>query len=154
MPSSPLSPDCRPECRTPALARQALTVLLVIAISCIIGSDTGLLWQAILTGAALFEAWVGLKSISDFKPFTLQRDAADGYCMDDGCGLKPISGVHWRDFGYLAIQHYHQDGRRRAALWWLLLMPVRQRRQLRLWMNVPATRDVAELPSILVNPVS
>ena len=153
MPSSHLSPICLPECRIPVLARPMLAVLLVLALSCIVWSDTGRLWQCILAGAALFEARRGLESIRDFKAFTLQRDATSIYRLDDGCGVSAISAVRWCDYRYLAIQHYVEDGRACSTVWWTALMPVPQRRQLRLWMNAPATQDAKELPSLLVNPV-
>lgn len=134
----------------------ALTVLYVvtaIAIGGLLISNLPLLWRHVLLGAVILEVLYGFHRIRNFRRFTLDRVDKGGLRLNEGNGPVPISGVRWRDFGYLAVLHYRREGRARSAVWWLMSMPEPQRRQLQLWMNVPATAEANELPSILVNPV-
>lgn len=153
MASSPSSPICLPECRTPVLALPVLHIMTAVAIGCLFMSDLTLLWRHVLFGAVILEFLHAFHRIRNFRRFTLDRDDKGRFRLNEGCGPLPISGLCWRDFGCLAVLHYRRDGRARSAVWWLLPMPEPQRRQLRLWMNVPATAEANELPSILVNPV-
>lgn len=153
MASSPSSPICLPECRTPLLALPVLYIVTAVAIGCLFISDLTLLWRHVLFGAVILEFLHAFHRIRNFRRFILDRDDKGRFRLNEGSGPMPISGVRWRDFGCLAVLHYCREGRARSAVWWLLPMPEPQRRQLRLWMNVPATAEANELPSILVNPV-
>lgn len=153
MPLSPSLLICRPECHIPGHAGLVLCVITAIAIGCLLISDLTPLWLYVLIAAVVLEFLYGIFRIREFRPFTLDRDDKDCFCINEGCGLMSISDVRWQDFGYLAVLHYCRGGRVRTAVWWLIWMPEPQRRQLRLWMNAPATAESNELPSILVNPV-
>jgi len=135
------------------LALPVLYIVTAVAIGCLFISDLTLLWRHVLFGAVILEFLHAFHRIRNFRRFILDRDDKGRFRLNEGGGPMPISGVRWRDFGGLAVLHYCREGRARSAVWWLLPMPEPQRRQLRLWMNVPATAEANELPSILVNPV-
>ena len=137
----------------PGLLRPALLVLFLSAVCAIFIAELSPLWQSGLLMATVLEVAFALYRMHAFRAFTLDRDDAGTYYRDEGCGLMPIASVRWQDFGYLAVLDYTQQGRCRRALWWLPLLPLAQRRQIRLWMNAPVSSDAAEMPSILVNPV-
>lgn len=137
----------------PLLALPVLYIVTAVAIGCLFISDLTLLWRHVLFGTVILEFLHAFHRIRNFRRFILDRDDKGRFRLNEGGGPMPISGVRWRDFGGLAVLHYCREGRARSAVWWLLPMPEPQRRQLRLWMNVPATAEANELPSILVNPV-
>lgn len=153
MPSSYSSPICLPECRMPEHAPHLVLMVFIIAVGCLLISGLDPVWRCVLLPTALAEALRGFHRIRAFRPFRLDCDVSGCYRVNDGSGPVPISGMRWQDFGYLAVLHYRREGRPRSAVWWLAGMPEPQRRQLRLWMNAPATGKAKELPSVLVNPV-
>ncbi len=153
MPSSPSSPICLPECRMPTHAHHLVFVVFITAVGCLLISDLSRFWRYVLLLSAVLETLNGFHRIRDFRPFSLDCDGSGCFCVNEGSGPMPISGMRWQDFGYLAVLHYCREGQPRSAVWWLVGMPEPQRRQLRLWMNAPATGKPKELPSVLVNPV-